>query len=180
MALLMIAGACSGDERTAPEPPVTDVAVFAGGCYWCMEPAFDHLEGVVSVRAGYGGEAGESREAVEIVYDPDVIRYEELLANFWRNIDPFDDGGQFCDRGREYRSAIFVRSDEQETLARRNREVLGNNLEKDMVTPVIRSSSFRPAIESEQDYYRKHPVRYRFYRINCGRDARLREIWGEP
>ena len=168
-------------------------AVFAGGCFWCMEPPFDALEGVVSTTSGYiGGHIANPRyeqvaaggtghaEAVKVVYRPDRIGYEALLEVFWRNIDPLDDGGQFCDRGDQYRSAIFYSDDEQRQIAEQSKEGLkqSQRFREPIVTAVVPASEFYPAEDYHQDYYRKNPLRYKFYRYGCGRDARLQELWG--
>ena len=169
------------------------VAVFAGGCFWCMEPPFDALDGVVSTTSGYiGGNIASPRyeqvsrggtghaEAVKVVYRPDQIGYEALLEVFWRNIDPLDGGGQFCDRGDQYRSAIFYSDDEQRQIAEQSRESLkqSQRFGEPIVTDVVPATEFYPAEDYHQDYYRKNPLRYKFYRYGCGRDARLQELWG--
>jgi peptide-methionine (S)-S-oxide reductase len=174
----------------APAPQV-ETATFAGGCFWCMQPPFEKLHGVISVKAGYTGGAVKNptyedvsgggtghRESVEVVYDPRVISYGQLLDVFWRNIDPTDDSGQFCDHGSQYRSAIFYHDAQQKSLADQSRAAVERKLRKTVVTEVIAASAFYPAEEYHQDYYRKNPVRYKFYRFNCGRDQRLTEIWG--
>ncbi len=179
----LIAGVYSWIGRMRPEPLPPDAArletaTFAGGCYWCMEPAFDRLPGVVHVRAGYAGEADRRREAVEVRFDPQRTTYAVLLDQFWRNVDPLDDRGQFCDSGIEYTSAIYPRGEGQLRLAEASRQAMEVRLEKQVSTSVVVSGAFEPAAEYDQNYYRKHPVRYAFYRLNCGRDARLSEVWG--
>ena len=174
----------------APAPPLA-TATFAGGCFWCMQPPFEKLHGVVSVKAGYTGgsvknptyeqvSAGGTghRESVEIVYDPRLISYGQLLDVFWHNIDPTDNSGQFCDHGSQYRSAIFYHDAQQKALAEASGAAVERQLHKTVVTDIIPASAFYPAEEYHQDYARKNPVRYRFYRFNCGRDQRLTEIWG--
>jgi peptide-methionine (S)-S-oxide reductase len=168
-------------------------AVFAVGCFWCMEPPFDALEGVVSTTSGYiGGHVANPRyeqvsrggtghaEAVKVVFRPEQIGYEALLDVFWRNIDPLDDSGQFCDRGDQYRSAIFYSSDEQRQSAEQSRDRLkqSQRFREPIVTAVVPASEFYPAEDYHQDYYQKNPLRYKFYRYSCGRDARLQELWG--
>jgi peptide-methionine (S)-S-oxide reductase len=158
-----------------------------------MEPPFDALEGVVSTTSGYiGGHVANPRyeqvsrggtghaEAVKVVFRPEQIGYETLLEVFWRNIDPLDDGGQFCDRGDQYRSAIFYSDDEQRQIAEQSRESLkqSQRFREPIVTDVVPATEFYPAEDYHQDYYRKNPLRYKFYRYGCGRDARLRELWG--
>ena len=173
--------------------PDLDTAVFAGGCFWCMEPPFDDLEGVVSTISGYiGGSVADPRyeqvaaggtghaEAVQVVYRPDQIDYDALLEVFWRNIDPLDAGGQFCDRGDQYRSAIFYSTDEQRQRAEQSRNQLkqSGRLNNPIATAIVPASEFYPAEDYHQDYYKKNPLRYKFYRYGCGRDARLQELWG--
>ena len=171
-----------------------EVATFAGGCFWCMESDFEKLEGVREVISGFtGGEIknptynGDHRghyEAVQVYYDPEVVSYEQLLEHFWVNIDPFDDRGQFCDKGHSYLSAIFVSDPDNRELARQSREkVVARFKGKEIVTPILPLSTFYPIKGDEsyhQDFYKKSPVRYKYYRWNCGRDARLADIWGDP
>lgn len=166
-------------------------ATFAGGCFWCMTPPFEKLNGVISVVSGYtGGEAENPSyedyaekghlEAVEIIYDPTIITYSELLDVFWRQIDPTDPAGQFCDRGPQYRSAIFYQNQEQKLLAERSKEALGKSgrFDKPLVTELLHASSFYKAEDYHQDYHKKNPIRYKFYRSSCGRDQYLQKIWG--
>jgi len=168
-------------------------AVFAGGCFWCLEGPFDALPGVVETQSGYTGgidpdptyeevSSGTSGhlEAVKVVYDPDKIGFGQLLDVFWRNIDPTDGGGQFCDRGPQYRSAIFVADAEEETLARQSSERLEAVKGIAVLTQILPRVQFYPAEEYHQDYYQKNPIRYHFYRQGCGRDVRLRQLWNEP
>jgi peptide-methionine (S)-S-oxide reductase len=169
-------------------------ATFAGGCFWCMEPPYDELEGVVSTTSGYAGGHVENpsyeevssggtghREAMQVVYDPSVVSYAKLLEVFWHNVDPTDDGGQFCDRGYQYTTAIFYHNEEQRELAEASKERLVESgaLSGEIVTPVEPLNAFYAAEDYHQDYYREHSLRYKFYRWNCGRDERLRELWGE-
>lgn len=160
-------------SRTLPAPNGLARATFAGGCFWCMEPPFEALEGVVSVTAGYCGPG--RREAVQILYDPQRVTYARLLDVFWHNVDPTDDDGQFCDKGAQYRTAIFVHDDEQRRQAEASKAALQKTLR--VRTEVLPAGPFDPADEYDQDYSRKHPVRYEFYRLNCGRDDRLDQIW---
>lgn len=187
--------ATDGVAATPGEPrPDRAVATFAGGCFWCMEKPFDVLPGVDSTVVGYTGghvadpsyeqvSAGGTghREAVRVTYDPSRISYTRLLEVFWHNIDPVDGGGQFCDRGGQYTTAIFVHDAEQEELARASRRRLERSgfLEKPVATPVVPAGAFYRAEQYHQDYYRKNSTRYKFYRWRCGRDDRLEEIWGE-
>lgn len=168
----------------------TAKAVFAGGCFWCMEAPFDAIPGVVSTVSGYtGGEKNDPTykevsagttghyEALEVTYDPATVRYEKLLEVFWRNVDPFDATGQFCDKGPQYRSAIFVRGEREKAAAEASKRAVESRLGKSVATRIVEASRFWPAEDYHQDYYRKNPVRYRFYRYNCGRDERLAEVW---
>ena len=168
-------------------------ATFAGGCFWCMEPPFDALDGVIATTSGYiGGHKPDpgykevSRggtghaEAVQIVFDPEKIGYADLLDVYWRNIDPTDSHGQFCDKGNQYRSEIFYHDERQKQLAESSKQAL-TELQPfggDIVTGISRATVFYPAEEYHQDYYEKNPVRYKFYRYGCGRDKRLEELWG--
>lgn len=167
------------------------VAIFAGGCFWCMEPPFDELPGVLSTTSGYtGGRVANPSyeqvssggtghtEAVEIRYDPTRIGYEELLAVFWRNIDPLAKDRQFCDRGSQYRSGIYAMNDRQLELARASAERIREQLGQRIFTEIESAGPFYPAEQYHQDYYEKNPLRYKFYRYNCGRDQRLEELWG--
>ena len=166
-------------------------AVFAGGCFWCMESAFEKIEGVKEVISGYTGGAGKNPtyqdygkkghvEAVEVTYDPSKITYNELLDIFWHQIDPTDSGGQFCDRGQGYTAAIFYHSDEQKQLANKSKEELqkSRRFKELIATKIIKASQFYPAEDYHQDYYRKSPIRYKIYQSGCGRNHRLKEIWG--
>jgi len=166
-------------------------AIFAGGCFWCMEPPFEKLDGVVKVLAGYTGGTGTNPtyedyaqkgyvEAVEITYDPSKISYSRLLDVFWRQIDPTDPDGQFVDRGPEYRSAIFYGNDEQKRVAEKSKEELAKSgrFDKPIVTDIVRASAFYKAEDYHQDYYKKNPLRYKFYRYNSGRDRYLDKVWG--
>jgi len=170
-----------------------DKAILAGGCFWCMESDFEKLEGVTDVISGftggtlkdptYNGNHQGHYEAVEITYNPDKVSYEELLAHYWVNIDPFDAKGQFCDKGPSYLSAIFVANETEKKLAEESkRKVEAQFPDKKVVTPILEASIFYPIKGDEsyhQDYYKNNPIRYKAYRWNCGRDKRLKEIWGE-
>ena len=167
-------------------------ATFAGGCFWCMEPPFDKLDGVLSTTSGYTGgqkvkptyeevSAGTTghTEAVEIVYDPRKITYAQLLEVFWRNIDPTTPDRQFCDVGSQYRAAIFFHDETQGRLAEQSKQAAAERLRRPVVTQVVPAAPFYVAEEYHQDYYKKNPIRYRFYRTQCGRDQRLETIWGK-
>lgn len=172
---------------------LADKAVLAGGCFWCMEADFEKLEGVTDVVSGftggilknptYNGNHEGHYEAVEITYDPDKVSYQQLLAHFWVNIDPFDARGQFCDKGHSYLSAIFVANDTERALAEASRkEVVAQFPNQTVVTPILDASIFYPIKGNEsyhQDYYKNNPLRYKAYRWNCGRDQRLKTIWGD-
>ncbi len=173
----------------APAPPLAK-ATFAGGCFWCMVHPFDSLPGVVSVTSGYAGgqvknptyeevSAGGTghREAVQVVYDPRRVTYAKLLDVFWHNIDPTDNGGQFCDKGTQYRSAIFYHDETQKRLAEESKQGIARRLKK-VYTDVLPAADFYAAEDYHQDYYKKNPIRYQFYRFNCGRDQRLAHVWG--
>lgn len=172
---------------------LADKAVFAGGCFWCMESDFEKLKGVTDVISGFTGGTVENPtysgdhtghyEAVEVTYDPKVVSYKELLEYFWVNIDPFDARGQFCDKGHSYLSAIFVANATERKLAEESKQKVVENFPNlTVVTPVLDASTFYPIQGDEefhQDYYKKSPIRYKYYRWNCGRDQRLKEIWSE-
>ena len=174
---------------------LADKAVFAGGCFWCMESDFEKLmdKGVIDVISGftggtlknptYNGNHTGHYEAIEVTYDPDRISYQQLLDYYWVQIDPFDDQGQFCDKGHSYLSAIFVANDEQRKLAEQSRQkVVAQFPDKKVVTPILDASVFYPIKGEEnyhQDFYKKSPIRYNYYRFSCGRDRRLKEIWGD-
>ncbi|MEX2220987.1 MAG: peptide-methionine (S)-S-oxide reductase MsrA [Candidatus Rokuibacteriota bacterium] len=166
-------------------------ATFAGGCFWCMEPPFDKLAGVISTTSGYTGgrtanptyeqvSAGQTghTEAVEVVYDPRTVTYAQLLDVFWRNIDPLTANAQFCDAGSQYRSGIFVHDETQRRMAEESKRAVAQRLQKPVVTEVAAAAKFWIAEEYHQDYYKKNPVRYQFYRAGCGRDQRLEAVWG--
>ena len=172
----------------------TSVATFAGGCFWCMEGPFDKLEGVISTTSGYTGGHTENptykqtstgrtghTEAVQIVYNPEQVSYEKLLDVFWHNIDPTTPDQQFCDRGSQYRSEIFYHDDEQKQLAETSKAALNKNkpFSEPVVTQVTKASIFYAAEDYHQDYYKKNPIRYRYYRHGCGRDKRLEQLWGK-
>ncbi len=184
----------AANPATAQAAGTLAKATFAGGCFWCMEPPYDKLDGVVSTTSGYIGghkknptykevSAGGTghAEAVEIVYDPSRVSYARLLDVFWRNIDPTTPNRQFCDIGSQYRSAIFYHDAEQKRLAEQSRAALGKSkpFPQPIVTQIVVAEEFTPAEDYHQDYYLKNPVRYKFYRYNCGRDRRLEELWGK-
>ena len=170
------------------------VATFAGGCFWCMEPPYDELDGVISTTSGYTGGRKQNptyeevstdttghTEAVQVVYDPKRISYARLLEVFWRNIDPLTANAQFCDHGTQYRSGIFYHDAEQRRLAEDSKRALeaSGRFKGPIVTEIVAAGTFYPAEEYHQDYYKKNPIRYKFYRAGCGRDQRLAELWGD-
>jgi methionine-S-sulfoxide reductase len=186
----------AGDGNSPPGALGKDFkkATFAGGCFWCMQPPFDKLDGVISTTVGYAGgkeknptyeqvSAGLTGhvEAVEILYDPSRISYSALLDVFWRNIDPTQADGQFVDKGPQYRSVIFYHDDEQRRLAEASRESLDNSgrYERSIVTEIVPASTFYRAEEYHQDYYKKNPLRYKYYRYGSGRDRYLEKTWGK-
>lgn len=169
----------------------TKEAVFAGGCFWCLEGPFDALPGVLETEAGYTGgqlpnpsyeqvSSGTSGhiEAMRVKYDPELVDFGKLLDVFWRNIDPTDAGGQFCDRGPQYRSAVFFEDEAEESAVRASKAQLEEARGFKIATEVLPRAEFYAAEEYHQDYYKKNPLRYHFYRQGCGRDQRLRQLWG--
>ena len=181
---------------TAATPPAAaglQKATFAGGCFWCMEPPFEALPGVISVTSGYTGgtkdapayeEVGAGTtghaEAIEIVFDPKKVSYEKLLEVFWRNVDPLTKDGQFCDFGTQYRTGIFFHDEAQRAAAEASRKKIDatKRFKQPIVTEIVKAGTFWAAEDYHQDYYKVNPLRYKFYRYNCGRDARLKELWG--
>ncbi|MBL8346686.1 MAG: peptide-methionine (S)-S-oxide reductase MsrA [Rubrivivax sp.] len=204
LALLAGLAAMTGrSEAQAPAPgpaqagakpgAVTETAIFAGGCFWCVESDFDKVPGVLSTTSGYTGgkvpnptyqqvsaDITGHAEVVQIVFDPTRVSYAQLVEKFWRTIDPTVRDRQFCDVGTPYRTAIFATSDAQFATARASLAALEKSkpFKDPIVTPVERASTFYPAEEYHQDYYKKNPVRYNYYRTSCGRDARLKQLWG--
>ena len=176
----------------AQESPA--IATFAGGCFWCMEPPFDKLDGVLSTTSGYtdgqkrnpsykevsAGGTGHT-EAIQIKYDPSKISYEELLSVFWKNIDPTTKDAQFCDHGSQYRSGIYYHDEAQQKAAEASLKALEQNkpFKQAIVTGLNAASTFYPAEDYHQDYYQKNPIRYKYYRYSCSRDQRLDQLWGE-
>lgn len=170
-----------------------DKTILAGGCFWCMESDFEKLDGVSDVVSGftggslknptYNGNHKGHYEAVEITYDPNKVSYQELLDYYWVNIDPFDSRGQFCDKGESYLSAIFVANEAERKIAEQSKRDVENKFpNKKVITPTISASTFYPIKGDEsyhQDFYKKSPIRYKAYRWNCGRDKRLKELWGD-
>lgn len=170
----------------------TRIATFAGGCFWCIESDFDKVPGVLKTVSGYtggktlnptyrqvaGGNTGH-REALQITYDPKKVTYAQLLTVFWHSVDPVDPGGQFCDRGVPYQTAVFVHNDEQRKLAEASREQAMKYLGQKIFTPIEAAAKFYPAEEYHQDYHSKNPLRYKYYRWNCGRNQKVEKLWGD-
>ena len=188
--------ACVAAAATAPVTRATAKATFAGGCFWCMETAFEGLPGVTAVISGYTGgfkkhptyeevSAGSTghAESVQITYDPRRISYAQLLDIFWHNVDPTQSNGQFCDHGTQYRSAIYYADSTERRQAEASRRAIENAPQRfkgPIVTQIVAAAEFWPAEEYHQDFYRKDPVRYQSYRLGCGRDRRLVQLWGKP
>jgi peptide-methionine (S)-S-oxide reductase len=188
LSAMLIAGA------TAPAAANLEKATFAGGCFWCMEHPFDEIPGVVSVTPGYTGGHKKSptyeevsaggtghAESVQIIYDPARVTYEKLLDVFWHNIDPVAKDRQFCDSGHQYRSAIFYHDEKQHGSALESKALLEKNktFKEPIATEIVQATEFYPAEEYHQHYYKKNPIRYKYYRTTCGRDKRLKELWGK-
>ncbi|RTL69083.1 MAG: peptide-methionine (S)-S-oxide reductase [Hyphomicrobiales bacterium] len=179
----------------AQTPPPKETAVFAGGCFWCVEEAFEKVPGVLTAVSGYIGgtvanptyeqvasKATGHAEAVEVTYDPSKVSYEQLVDWFWRNIDPFDEAGQFCDKGSPYRSGIHYRGDAQKKIAEASKAALetSGRFRQKIVTEIVPAGTFYPAEDYHQDYYKKNPNRYQYYKFACRRADRLEQIWGKP
>jgi peptide-methionine (S)-S-oxide reductase len=179
-------------QTATPQPPAGQArATFAGGCFWCVESDFDKVPGVLSTTSGYIGGTKETAtysqvsagstdhiEAVEIVYDPSKVTYQKLLDYFWRHVDPLTKDAQFCDRGRQYGTAIFTHGEEQKSLAEASKKQVEGILEGKVYTEIRAAGPFYVAEDYHQDYYVKNPQRYKFYRWNCGRDQRVEQVWG--
>ena len=193
IAAAMLAAAATSSVLATTDDDLA-VATFAGGCFWCVESDFDKVPGVVETISGYTGgtvanpdykqvtKGGTGhREAVQIRYDPKQVSYERLLHIFWRSVDPTDGGGQFCDRGESYQTAIFVGNEEERRLAEASKGALEQSmvLDSPVVTPIERAGEFYPAEDYHQDYYTKSPFRYRYYRFACGRDSKVQQVWGK-
>jgi peptide-methionine (S)-S-oxide reductase len=203
-AVLLTACAASGNANSAESnknggnqavEEKTKIATFAGGCFWCMEPPFDKVDGVISTLSGYtgghtvnptyeevsSGSTGHA-ESLQVTYDPSRVSYEKLLEVFWHNIDPLARDRQFCDSGSQYRSAIFYHDEDQKRLAEASKKDLekSGRFKEPIATQIVAATAFYPAEEYHQDYYKKNPIRYKFYRYNCGRDHRLEVLWGTP
>jgi len=196
IAILMGAACWSDIDKKADAAKAnndTATAIFAGGCFWCMEPPFDKLEGVISTVSGYtGGHTDNPNykqvtyentghfEALQVTYDPNKIDYETLLTVFWHNVDPLDPKGQFCDKGDSYRTAIFYANETEKKLAQESKTAIedSGHFREPIVTQLLAAKTFYPAEDYHQNYYQTTPVKYKYYRFACGRDRRLKQLWG--
>jgi peptide-methionine (S)-S-oxide reductase len=196
VAVAILAGISATVVSTAPaaatgaQQAQRATAMFAGGCFWCMEPPFDQLAGVVATTSGYAGGRVKNptyeqvsrggtghAEVVQVTYDPSKVTFAQLLETFWRNVDPFDGGGQFCDRGDQYRSAVFYASEDEKRLAEGSRKKVEEQFGRTVVTEIVPAAPFYAAESYHQDYYKKNSLQYKFYSWNCGRAQRLETIW---
>jgi peptide-methionine (S)-S-oxide reductase len=186
----LAAGMLGAGGAAAAEP---ETAIFAGGCFWCMEEAYEKVPGVIAAVSGYAGGEVENPtyrqvssggtghyEVVEVEYDPDQVTYEQLLDVFWRNIDPFDARGQFCDKGSQYLSAVFVASEEEQALAEATKAEVEAEFDMPVATEILPEPVFYTAEDYHQNYYKTTSARYNFYKFGCGRPQRLEELWGKP
>jgi peptide-methionine (S)-S-oxide reductase len=193
--VLLIGGCNVSSTSQAAVDATLAKAYFAGGCFWCMEEAFEKVEGVLSATSGYMGgkvanptyeevSAGRTghAESVEVVYDPSKVSYQKLLDAFWHNVDPVTPNAQFCDHGSQYRSAIFFQSDDEKHASDASKQAIeqSKRLTEPIVTQIVPATQFYFAEEYHQDFYKKNPIRYKFYKYNCGRAQRLEELWGKP
>jgi peptide-methionine (S)-S-oxide reductase len=185
--------AASAGSPTLVGPAAAETAIFAGGCFWCMEEAFDKAPGVSATISGYSGGSVDNPtyeqvssggtghfEVVQVEYDPAVASYEELLDVFWHNVDPLDPIGQFCDKGSQYLSAIFVANDEERQLAEASLQEVAAELGEEIATQILPEQAFYPAEDYHQDFYQTNSGRYQLYKRGCGRVQRLEQVWGEP
>jgi len=184
-ALVVLAMSVSGGEGAVAAD--TKTAIFAGGCFWCMEAAFDEVNGVTDTTSGYAGGTKRNptygdhegyQEAVRVTYDPAKVTYAKLLDQYWHNIDPFNPDGQFCDVGDAYRSVIFVGNDEEKGLADTTKQQVADRFKETVATEIKPVSTFTPAEDYHQNYHNTNPVSYKFYKWNCGRAQRLEQLWG--
>lgn len=193
--LSMVLAGLLVSKTQAADPAAGATAYFAGGCFWCMEEVFEKVPGVISVVSGYMGgrvehpsyeqvSAGGTghAESVEVVYDPAKVSYSRLLEAFWHNVDPVTPNAQFCDHGSQYRAVIFYQGEEQKRAAEESKRAIeqSQRLTQPIVTELTKASQFYSAEEYHQDFYKKNPIRYKFYKFNCGRAQRLEEVWGAP
>lgn len=183
----------AADAPQAAAPVKTEIATFAAGCFWCVESDFDKVEGVLETTSGYtggktenpkyedvGGGATGHAEALQVTYDPSKVSYQKLLDYYWRHVDLVDGGGQFCDRGSQYRPVIFTHTEEQKKLADASKAALdaSGKFKQKIAVQIVPASTFTAAEDYHQDYYHKNPIRYKYYRSGCGRDARMEQLWG--
>jgi peptide-methionine (S)-S-oxide reductase len=189
--LVLAAAGTVAAQNATPQKPERAVATFAGGCFWCVESDFDKVKGVISTTSGYtGGHVANATyhqvsaggtghaESVEVVYDPNVVSYSQLLTYFWHHVDPTVQDRQFCDVGHQYRTAIFVHNAAQRKLAEESKKKVESELGKHIYTEIDNAGPFYKAEEYHQDFYKKNKLKYEFYRWNCGRDQRIKQIWG--
>ena len=185
--------AASVSVAAISENAAAESAIFAGGCFWCMEEAFDKVPGVTATTSGYTGGTIDNPtyeqvsrggtghfEAVKVDYDPSAVTYDQLLEAFWRNVDPFDERGQFCDKGSSYLSAVFVATEEERQLAESTKEEITASFQMPVATQILAEQAFYPAEDYHQDFYQTNSARYQYYKLGCARVQRLEEIWGEP
>jgi peptide-methionine (S)-S-oxide reductase len=192
-ALFVLAALVLGHGAASAVTPVLkeEVAVFASGCFWCTEADLEKVPGVVAAVSGYTGgrdtsptyeevSAGTTGhyEAVKVTYQPSKVTYEQLLQAFWRTVDPHDASGQFCDKGEQYLGAIFVANERERQAAEQSKEEVSKRLREPVVTKILPAATFYPAEDYHQDFAKKNPLKYKFYRTTCGRDARLEKVWG--
>ncbi|CAN5662718.1 peptide-methionine (S)-S-oxide reductase MsrA [soil metagenome] len=188
----LILAFCLASAGSAAAAQDLRTAVVAGGCFWCVESDFDKVEGVVETLSGYTGghvenptyrqvtsETTGHYEAVRITFDAEIVGYRDILETFWRTVDPTDDGGQFCDRGSSYRTAIFAGDAEEAAIAEETKGAAESALGQPVVTPILDAATFWPAEDYHQNYYQENSLNYSFYRRACGRDARVQSLWGE-
>lgn len=190
LTLLLVAAAVAGSGgKQSAAAEGTKTAIFAGGCFWCVEAAFDEVQGVTDTTSGYAGGTKPNptygdhegyQEAVKVTYDPAKVTYAKLLDQYWHNIDPFDGNGQFCDQGNAYRPVIFVGDDEEKTEAEATKQEIAERFKQAVATEIKPVTTFTPAESYHQNYHTANPVSYKFYKWNCGRAQRLAEIWGAP
>ena len=189
--ILLSTGNMPTSRAQSDTPDNAETAIFAGGCFWCVESDFDHVPGVLETVSGYTGghmdnptykdvvrETTGHREAAKITYDPSKVSYDQLLDVFWRSVDPTDPDGQFCDRGESYTTAIYTLDEEQQAAAEASSKEAMETLGQPIATVIMPASMFYPAEDYHQNFYQKNPVRYRFYRLGCRRDARVEALWG--
>ena len=188
-AALLLAALAAGSGPEPGRAASSETAIFAGGCFWCMEAAFDEVDGVTETISGYAGGTkpnptyGDHEgylEAVKVTYDPAKVTYAKLLDHYWENVDPFDADGQFCDKGPAYHTAIFVGNDEEKKLAETTKEEIAARFKQKVATEIKPTTTFTAAEDYHQDYHNQNPVSYKYYKWGCGRAQRLAEIWGKP